>query len=136
VQGGGDFVTEDRAGISAATAEPAAIAATAIVAMNGRIALPRARRWPSICARSRMLAVRRSQSKIFGNERLRDADITQAPDSAPSAMKKLCSPRQTATLSCDYRASMAAGDLELEQSKRTDWNDSTNLFRIDLIIQF
>jgi hypothetical protein len=50
VQGGGDFVTEGRTGISAATAEPTTIVATVIVAMKGRIALSCDRRRPAIRA--------------------------------------------------------------------------------------
>jgi hypothetical protein len=70
-----------------------------------------------------MLAARRSQSKIFDNERLRDADMTQSPRFRPERNDKALITRQTTTLSCDYCPSMAAGDLELEQLKKSDWND-------------
>jgi hypothetical protein len=66
-----------------------------------------------------MLAVRRPPSKIFDNERLRDADMK--PPIHPERNKKALFTRQT--LSCNCRASMAAGDLELEQLKRLGWND-------------
>jgi hypothetical protein len=64
--------------------------------------------------------VRRSPSEIFDNDGLRDADIPQAPNSAPSATEKLCLFNKRRSYRAIGARQWQLKILELEQSGRRD----------------